>query len=106
MRRNWVRYPWRRISPSTPRRSQARSGAVGRLSKQGLDRPATVGSRGTFGSVVESPVVAIPRVLVVTGSAGHGHVRAAQAIAQALRTRHPATEVRELDVLQTMPRWF
>jgi processive 1,2-diacylglycerol beta-glucosyltransferase len=49
--------------------------------------------------------VAFPRVLVVTGSAGHGHVKAAQALAEALRARHPTLDVGELDALKLMPRW-
>ena len=50
--------------------------------------------------------MAFPRVLVVTGSAGHGHVRAGKAVAAALRARHPAVEVAELDALEVMPRWY
>ena len=38
-----------------------------------------------------------PRVLVATGSAGHGHVRAAQAVVAALRERHPTLDVGEID---------
>lgn len=49
--------------------------------------------------------MAFPRVLVVTGSAGNGHVKAAQAVAAALRTRHPTLDVGELDALTRMPRW-
>jgi len=43
---------------------------------------------------------------VLTASAGHGHARAAKAVAAALRTRHPAMDVAEIDVLTRMPRWF
>lgn len=50
--------------------------------------------------------MAFPRVLVVTGSAGNGHVKAAQAVATALRTRHPTIDVGELDALDRMPRWY
>ncbi len=50
--------------------------------------------------------MAFPRVLVVTGSAGHGHVKAAQALAAALRTRHPTIDVGEVDALALMPRWY
>ena len=50
--------------------------------------------------------MAFPRVLVVTGSAGHGHVKAAQAVAAALRDRHPQIDVAEMDALEKMPRWF
>jgi processive 1,2-diacylglycerol beta-glucosyltransferase len=50
--------------------------------------------------------VAFPRVLVVTGSAGHGHVKAAQATAAALRERHPQIDVAEMDALEKMPRWY
>lgn len=50
--------------------------------------------------------MAFPRVLVVTGTAGHGHVRAAKAVASALRTRHSALDVGEVDALAGMPRWF
>lgn len=49
--------------------------------------------------------MAFPRVLVVTGTAGHGHVKAAQALAAALRSRHPTLDVGELDALERMPRW-
>ena len=50
--------------------------------------------------------MAFPRVLVVTGSAGHGHVRAAKAVAAALRARHPTFDVAEVDVLDRLPRWY
>ena len=50
--------------------------------------------------------MAFSRVLVVTGSAGHGHVKAAQALAAALRTRHPTMDVAEIDALAKMSRWF
>jgi processive 1,2-diacylglycerol beta-glucosyltransferase len=50
--------------------------------------------------------LSFPRVLVVTGSAGHGHVKAARAIASALRSRHPTLEVEEMDALAHVPRWF
>lgn len=50
--------------------------------------------------------MAFPRVLLVTGSAGHGHVRASQAVAAALRQRHAALDVAELDALDRMPRWY
>ncbi len=64
-------------------------------------------------AVVESELVpgahgrvAFPRVLVVTGTAGHGHLKAAQAVAEALRARHPTIDVGELDALDRMPRWY
>jgi processive 1,2-diacylglycerol beta-glucosyltransferase len=64
------------------------------------------------GGVVDSEnprsVATVPpsRVLVVTGSAGHGHVKAAKALAAALRARHAAMDVAEIDALEKMPRWF
>jgi processive 1,2-diacylglycerol beta-glucosyltransferase len=50
--------------------------------------------------------VSFPRILVVTGSAGHGHVRAAQAVAAALRARHPRLDVAEMDALAEMPAGY
>ena len=47
-----------------------------------------------------------PRVLVVGCSAGHGHVMAARAVAAALRERHPAFDVTEIDALEKMARWY
>ena len=71
--------------------------------------PAIHGGRPVIDS--DSPpeeviVVAFPRVLVVTGSAGHGHVRAGKAVAAALRARHAAVDVADLDALEVMPRWY
>ena len=43
---------------------------------------------------------------MVTGTAGHGHLKAAQAVAEALRARHPTVDVGELDALERMPRWY
>jgi len=50
--------------------------------------------------------VAFPRLLLLTGSAGHGHVKASQALAAAVRQRHPAVDVAEVDALAKMPRWY
>jgi processive 1,2-diacylglycerol beta-glucosyltransferase len=47
-----------------------------------------------------------PRVLVVSGSAGHGHVKAAEAVAEAFRARHPQVDVAHLDALTKMSRWY
>jgi processive 1,2-diacylglycerol beta-glucosyltransferase len=50
--------------------------------------------------------VSFPRVLVVTGSAGYGHLHAAHAVAAALRARHPRLDVAELDALDEMPAGY
>jgi len=50
--------------------------------------------------------VSFPRVLVVTGSAGHGHVRAAKAVLASMRARHPALETDYLDALERTPWWY
>jgi len=50
--------------------------------------------------------VAFPRVLIATGSAGYGHLRAAEAVAAALRTRHPRLDVAELDALAVSSRLY
>lgn len=47
-----------------------------------------------------------PRVLVLTGSAGHGHVKAAKAVENALKVRHPALDVEMWDALEHLPRWY
>jgi processive 1,2-diacylglycerol beta-glucosyltransferase len=46
------------------------------------------------------------RVLVLSGSAGHGHVRAGEAVADALRTAHPALETAHRDALELVDRWY
>ncbi|MFV1958396.1 MAG: glycosyltransferase [Planctomycetota bacterium] len=46
------------------------------------------------------------RVLVVSSSAGHGHVMAAHAISDALRRRHPTIDVSQVDALRKMGRWY
>lgn len=46
------------------------------------------------------------RVLVVSGSAGHGHVKAGEAVTAALEERHPTLVVEHWDALDHMPRWF
>lgn len=43
-----------------------------------------------------------PRVLIVSGSAGHGHEMAATAVHEALADRHPGIEVRRIDALEFM----
>lgn len=43
-----------------------------------------------------------PRVLVVSGSAGHGHTMAGEAVAQALRTRHAGIVVQHVDAVAEM----
>lgn len=49
--------------------------------------------------------MAFPRVLLVTASAGNGHVRAAKAVAASLRARHPGIDLAEVDVIDRLPRW-
>lgn len=44
----------------------------------------------------------IPRVLVVSGSAGHGHTMAGVAVTQALRSRHRQLEVAHIDAVGRM----
>jgi processive 1,2-diacylglycerol beta-glucosyltransferase len=46
------------------------------------------------------------RVLVLSGSAGQGHVKAGEAVTTALQERHPALAVEHWDALAHMPRWF
>lgn len=46
------------------------------------------------------------RVLVVSGSAGHGHGKAGEAVAAALEQRHPTLVVEHWDALVHMPRWY
>ncbi|MHC5011262.1 MAG: UDP-N-acetylglucosamine--LPS N-acetylglucosamine transferase, partial [Planctomycetota bacterium] len=42
------------------------------------------------------------RVLVLSGSAGHGHVMAARALTDALRERHPSFDVVHVDAVAKM----
>src|SRR5262245_14393573 len=46
------------------------------------------------------------RVLVLSGSAGHGHGKAADAVAAALTERHPTLVVEHWDALQHVSSWF
>lgn len=46
------------------------------------------------------------RVLLLSGSAGHGHVKAAEALLEAFRARHPQLVVEHWDALDHMPGWF
>ena len=46
------------------------------------------------------------RVLVLSSSAGHGHVMAAHAVAGAMRRRHPTVDVSELDALTKIAGWY
>jgi processive 1,2-diacylglycerol beta-glucosyltransferase len=50
--------------------------------------------------------MSFPRVLVVSGSAGHGHVMAAEAVTAALRRRHPTLDVTHVDGVARMSRWY
>lgn len=52
------------------------------------------------------PVVAAPRILLLSASTGAGHGRAAEAVGQALRRIRPAAVVRHLDVLSVATRLF
>src|SRR5207237_335528 len=76
----------------SPRRSPgARVGVVPR--PIGLRGPGSPALRGRVENRRRGLLpVSFPRVLVATGSAGHGHLRAARAVVSALRTRHPAIE--------------
>lgn len=47
-----------------------------------------------------------PRILVLSASAGVGHLRAAQAVELAIRERHPRARVLNVDVLQFTNRAF
>lgn len=46
------------------------------------------------------------RLLVLSVSAGHGHIRAAEAIVACARADFPSVTVRHDDVLRLVPRWF
>ncbi|MHC4913891.1 MAG: MGDG synthase family glycosyltransferase [Planctomycetota bacterium] len=46
------------------------------------------------------------RVLIVSVSAGAGHLRAAQAVEEALRLRHPRVEILNIDALDYVPAAF
>ena len=46
------------------------------------------------------------RVLVVSGSAGHGHGKAGEAVTEALEERHPTLVVEHWDALLHVPRWY
>lgn len=46
------------------------------------------------------------RVLLLSGSAGHGHVKAAEALLAAFQARHPGLVVEHWDALEHMPGWF
>ena len=50
--------------------------------------------------MADAPAPTLGRVLVLSASAGAGHVRAAQALERALALAGAATEVRHVDVLQ------
>src|SRR5262245_32865595 len=80
-----------RLTATTAARHRVR-----RVIESGRGRPPSAGD----------VVVAFPRVLVATGSAGYGHVRAAQALPAALRTRHPRLDVAEVDALAVTARWY
>src|SRR3989338_7503415 len=47
-----------------------------------------------------------PRLLIAYITAGTGHRRAAEALAQAVHTAWPGAEVDCVDVLESAPRWF
>lgn len=46
------------------------------------------------------------RILLLSASAGAGHLRAAQALESACRQAHPQAQVRQLDTLELTPRAF
>jgi processive 1,2-diacylglycerol beta-glucosyltransferase len=56
--------------------------------------------------MAETPTPSLGRVLVLSASAGAGHVRAAQALERALAMAQAATEVRHVDVLQYTTKLF
>jgi processive 1,2-diacylglycerol beta-glucosyltransferase len=57
-------------------------------------------------TVTDGPPASLGRVLVLSASAGAGHVRAAQALERALAAAQAATEVRHVDVLQYTTKAF
>jgi len=55
---------------------------------------------------VDATTVAGKRLMVLSVSAGNGHVRAANAIVAHARADYPSLTVRHHDVLKLVPRWF
>jgi len=55
---------------------------------------------------VDATTVAGKRLMVLSVSAGNGHVRAADAIVAHARADYPSLTVRHHDVLKLVPRWF
>jgi processive 1,2-diacylglycerol beta-glucosyltransferase len=51
-------------------------------------------------------VVYTSKILIISGSVGSGHDRAAQALELAIKSRHPNTVVEVIDVLSYAPRGF
>ena len=50
--------------------------------------------------------MAPPRVLVVSSSAGHGHIMAAHSLTDALRRRWPTVDVMRVDALERTAIWY
>ncbi len=71
-----------------PPSSSTQSSEPPRVSPRPTPPPRASGARG--------------RVLVISGSAGHGHVMAGRAVTAALRTRHPLLEVAHVDAVARM----
>lgn len=79
----------------------------------GLSRMCDVWEATLFGNFELTPLTdARPaperhkRILVLSVSAGNGHVRAANALVAHARADYPTLSVRHHDVMQLVPRWF
>jgi UDP-N-acetylglucosamine:LPS N-acetylglucosamine transferase len=73
---------------------------------KGLTQPVAQDAQLAGASLADAPAMrrarAAPRVLLLTSGLGCGHVRAAQAVADALRRREPRAKIRTLDFWSLM----
>ena len=79
----------------------------------GLNRMADVCEAALFGDFALTPLTDTrsaadrqKRILLLSVSAGSGHVRAADALVAHARADYPALSVRHHDVMQLVPNWF
>jgi processive 1,2-diacylglycerol beta-glucosyltransferase len=68
------------------------------------DRPATVELTPLMPALPASETQ--KRILVLSVSAGNGHVRAAEALVSLARADYPKLSLRHQDVMQLVPHWF
>lgn len=92
------------FNPSLPQPCSPREVTAGSNPDQGIFAKMRFGRRNSPGSLIRALRQQQPEVLILSGSVGMGHVRAAEGVLQAVERRLPDRRVAHLDVVKLMPK--